>query len=323
MKYIKTNIPWRQPKNTYMSFVHGKREFERWVSEVPAQVRYFVESIYREHDVLLDFSINSLSELEKVVLSKYIDIASLRDRYETVWFDDAGKYVGEVFKNHLGGTWKVNYKSKGNFYYKLPVLAFDNDADLYPRSLVTASIDRRTRKYIVGVFNNCLKYSEYQIDKSTFDLDVYYNSAHEKYLCNTLLQTKREYEFWIFDFGFILDYFLLTFERPIRDKLDFSLESLDVLEALLLERYPNADCANDRYQMLWLEDAARYVGKVTWKNIGGLWYVEMAKKDSPDFQLPVIKIEDKMINPKTLVIDALRERTGNYISSTILTNSNN
>src|SRR5690606_34752037 len=110
-----------------------------------------------------------------------------------------------------------------------------------------------------------------------------------KFITNTLVHTKREYEYWIFDSGFMVEYFLEVIDAEVRDKLDFSFESLDALEEFILKRYPDAECANDRYQMLWIEDAARYVGDVIWKVFGGLWYVELAKKKSPDFQLPVIK----------------------------------
>jgi hypothetical protein len=44
----------------------------------------------------------------------------------------------------------------------------------------------------------------------------------------TLIHTQEQFEYWIFDLGFMLEYFINSFDEKIRSKLDYSPESLPI-----------------------------------------------------------------------------------------------
>lgn len=65
---------------------------------------------------------------------------------------------GETFRKALGGKWSIELSDKKNVFYGVPQLvSFEGQkSQISPQKLVSASIGRRTGKFISNLLNNHL-----------------------------------------------------------------------------------------------------------------------------------------------------------------------
>ena len=130
-------------------------------------------------------------------------------------------------------------------------------------------------------------------------------------------EERELFENWLAHMDDALAEFSARLPPALRPALDRSPSSLDQLERFLLERYPDmptikADPAP------YLDGAARYVGEVFRRGIGGAWRL---RDDDPSYVyagLPEITFlveRDTPVCPITLVTTALDRRTGMFLST--------
>jgi hypothetical protein len=99
--------------------------------------------------------------------------------------------------------------------------------------------------------------------------------------------------------------------------LDGSAESLDALEAWLLQRYGSVADARPDSEAFVVGAAARYVGETFRSRVGGLWRLEDADPSMVFFGLPVITggaLGHSTRCPRSYITAALDRRTGTYLS---------
>src|SRR5690606_13509667 len=89
----------------------------------------------------------------------------------------------------------------------------------------------------------------------------------------TMTQDEEDFQHWLDYMDDGIEEFFAMLPAQVRDRLDYSIDSLDVLEAWLLERYPNPDAAVQTSETLYLDGAARYIGETFHKIIGACWQV--------------------------------------------------
>ena len=107
----------------------------------------------------LDFTPDSLNVIEAHVLKTYANVAEAKAPTEAKRVDAMARYVGEVFRRHFGGKWKIDYSDKKNAFYGLPQLSGmkGQDVQFCPLTLVTASTHRRTGSFFRKIFDNYLR----------------------------------------------------------------------------------------------------------------------------------------------------------------------
>jgi hypothetical protein len=125
------------------------------------------------------------------------------------------------------------------------------------------------------------------------------------------------FEHWLAHMDDALAEFFARLPPALKAGLDFAPASLDRLEAFLLERYPSVQAIKADVQP-YLDGAARYVGEVFRRNLGGHWRMRM---DDPKYvyaglpELTFSTTKDTPVCPITLVSASLDRRTGAFISS--------
>jgi hypothetical protein len=132
--------------------------FHVWLTDMHDAIAGLRQSIPAEVAVRLDFSRESLSAIEQFALARYPSIEHVKRRREAQLVDGMARYVGEVFRKHLGGRWVVQ-SDACNAFYGLPQLAdmAGQCSPLCPLTLVTASVDRRVATFIRTVFDNAVR----------------------------------------------------------------------------------------------------------------------------------------------------------------------
>jgi hypothetical protein len=131
------------------------------------------------------------------------------------------------------------------------------------------------------------------------------------------MSSQEQFQDWLAHMGDALEEFLAWLPPQVRERLDGSPESLGVLEAWLLERYPTMLSILEDAEESHLDGAARYVGEVFRKALGGHWRLRL---DDPKYvfhglpELWFLKEKDTPDAPHTLVTASLDRRTGAYFS---------
>ena len=137
---------------------YTKENFEEWIILIPFKMEYFTDTFAKENNLKLDYSIESLDELENWILGNYSEIKDLIKDAKTL--DYLTVYIGETFRKHIGGEWFIDLKNKKNAYYSMPVLTSpDYIGEVYIASMTfaTACINRKKSNYISTILKNCME----------------------------------------------------------------------------------------------------------------------------------------------------------------------
>ena len=105
----------------------------------------------------------------------------------------------------------------------------------------------------------------------------------------------------------------------IGEELDTDEESLDKLEAFLLNRYHHPDDALKLTERAVLDGAARHIGIVMLFNVDGAeWAIDLEDESNVYYRLPIIRLSDGAeACPLTLATASLDRRTGTYLRTVI------
>lgn len=132
-------------------------DFQVWIISIDDKMDFFTGEFAQKNNLVLDFSIGSLDQIEKWILVHYDTPKSLVDDHKML--DLLTAYIGETFRKHIGGTWFMDLKDKENAFYHMPVLTSEKYSGVKyksPRTFATASIDRKKGNYISTILKNNL-----------------------------------------------------------------------------------------------------------------------------------------------------------------------
>lgn len=104
--------------------------------------------------------------------------------------------------------------------------------------------------------------------------------------------------------------------KDIRDKLDYSLASLDVIEKYITDNY-TADEIRDRRNKFACDIFIRYIGETFRRNFPELyWCFELVNDRSEYYGIPVLcTLEEKVppLTPSVWIISLIQEGEGNFL----------
>ena len=93
---------------------YTKENFEEWIILIDSKMEYFTDTFVKENNLKLDYSVESLDEIENWILVNYSEIKYLIG--DTKILDYLTVYIGETFRKHLGGEWFIDLKNEKNAY---------------------------------------------------------------------------------------------------------------------------------------------------------------------------------------------------------------
>lgn len=131
--------------------------FKEWIFLIGEKMDLFTGDFARENNLNLDYSIHSLDEIEKWIITTYPTINQLKADHKML--DLLTIYIGETFRKHLGGKWYMNTEDQENVYYMMPTLKspeYSGEVYKSPRTFATASIPRKKGNYMSSILRNCL-----------------------------------------------------------------------------------------------------------------------------------------------------------------------
>ena len=137
---------------------YTRENFEEWIILIPFKMEYFTNTFAVENNLKLDYSMESLDELEKWILSNYKKVNDLIEDRKTL--DYLTVYIGETFRKYIGGKWYIDLENKKNVFYSMPVLTspeYKGVTCKSPMIYATASIDRQKGNHISTILKNSMK----------------------------------------------------------------------------------------------------------------------------------------------------------------------
>ena len=135
---------------------YTQEDFQEWIFQIEFKMDYFTSDFAQEQNLTLDYSMQSLDDLEAWLLTHYDNHHVLTEDKKLL--DYLTVYIGETFRKHLGGKWFIDLKNKKNAYYSMPVLtdpSYRGEVYIAPMTFATACISRKDGQYISRI----LKYN--------------------------------------------------------------------------------------------------------------------------------------------------------------------
>ena len=110
--------------------------------------------------------------------------------------------------------------------------------------------------------------------------------------------------------------------KAIRDRLDYSMDSLDLIEDYIRENY-SAEELKERKNRYARDLFARYIGETFRKNVSDLfWSFESGKEQDEYFGIPVLSSIGGGVPPMTPTIwvtELIAQREGHFLRSRVKT----
>jgi hypothetical protein len=121
-----------------------------------------------------------------------------------------------------------------------------------------------------------------------------------------------EFEFWLIEMDDALEEFLRTLPESMRTKMGYTRESLNLLEAWILDKFASPEQLLEDSNAHVLDGLARYVGETLRRAIGGRWRLGTAPLRVPELYGP--ELSETPVLPHSLIGAAVDRRTGQYLS---------
>lgn len=135
-------------------------------------------------------------------------------------------------------------------------------------------------------------------------------------MMKTIEEKKEDFQYWLF--GMDDDIEKLKREVSEFSNLDFSVNSLEIIENWILKNFKSKEELLIDNNKFLLDKMSKYVGEVFRKNLGGKWYLELENKNDAYYGIPAVKGGHDMsspIAPATLLTACISREKGDYISS--------
>jgi hypothetical protein len=129
---------------------------------------------------------------------------------------------------------------------------------------------------------------------------------------------KVNFEIWLASMSDVLNNVKL-FPKEIREKLDYTVESLDVIEFYILKNYAFEDSEDSNYKVAF-DLFSRYVGETFIKNLNDvIWEFQNYDSKNIYFGKAILNKKEGMAftpdYPYSYCVALLNRKKGNYLSS--------
>jgi hypothetical protein len=127
---------------------------------------------------------------------------------------------------------------------------------------------------------------------------------------------RDDFEHWLASMDDMLAAFIAQLPMEYQRGLDFSPASLDLIEAWILEKYPNTKSMLGAGEAVLVNGLACYIGETFRKTLGGKWTIRFDDRKFAFFGLPILTGSKGMAAPEcpvTLATAAADRRRGTFL----------
>jgi len=131
-----------------------------------------------------------------------------------------------------------------------------------------------------------------------------------------LFKTQSDFDEWLGRMDAELEAFKKTFPLAIREKLNYTPESFDVVEKWLLEQFADhRQMMADDHRVAW-DRVGRYIGETYRRHVGGRWACQVEDPKKVAYRVPHLVGYKGQRTPITTHLEgtaAIARRTGVYL----------
>ncbi len=133
-----------------------REDFESWLAHMPVALQHFLETLPDDIREKLDYSLNSMDDLEDWLLRTYPSKQSMLAQTEAAKVGGSARYIGETIRKEIGGHWDIRLDDPALAFFGMPILTGfgEKSFPICPLTLVAASADRRTGRFIRTFVDN-------------------------------------------------------------------------------------------------------------------------------------------------------------------------
>ncbi|MFC4456186.1 hypothetical protein [Deinococcus sonorensis] len=132
-----------------------EQEFQYWLFRMDDVLDDFADFIKKCSNIILDYSADSVSELESWLMKRYSSHNEAIKFDQRIIIDAASRYLGEYARKKTTLKWSVDFANPDAAHFAVPLL---NSAHPYvPQFYVSAACDRRTGHFLLTTLNNLIK----------------------------------------------------------------------------------------------------------------------------------------------------------------------
>lgn len=128
-------------------------QFQYWLMQMDEQLAAFLTEVPTRLREQLDGTEGSLDALEAWLLERYPSLEAARPASQARVLDGAARYIGEILRKRTGSRWSIRFDD--SFVFRgLPILIGGSAYTKMPEcplTIISASLDRRTGKYLSSV----------------------------------------------------------------------------------------------------------------------------------------------------------------------------
>jgi hypothetical protein len=130
-----------------------EEDFQYWLIHMDDALDEFMSSLPEDVRAKLDFSIDSLTDVENLILNRYKTPEEMIAPGETSTLDGFARYIGETIRKNVGGSWQLRLDDPKYVYYGLPQITgySERPTPVSPIAMATTAAARRTGSYLRGV----------------------------------------------------------------------------------------------------------------------------------------------------------------------------
>lgn len=146
-----------------MNKVELEDKFNWWITCIPDKI-YFLKDYFQKVNIDLDYSLNSLDELENYVVNTF-SIQDLLTNY-TDLYDAVASYLGCVYKININiSKWYIELDDTKYAYFNKPELIVEKLTRFQPHSYIDVAIDRKRLNIWSSVIKKHIFYIKENVKK--------------------------------------------------------------------------------------------------------------------------------------------------------------
>jgi hypothetical protein len=127
------------------------------------------------------------------------------------------------------------------------------------------------------------------------------------------MNDRANFDLWLITLDDKLDQLFSTLPEDVSGRLDYSPESLTVLEKWLIDTYITSNDLLNQDKYL-LDKLSCYVGETIRKNTTRIWTIDLENRNRAYFGLPVLlRPGDPPECPMSMVTASISRKKGNYM----------
>jgi hypothetical protein len=137
----------------------SRDDFEAWLFDMDDALEDFHTAV---PGLPFDFTVGSLRSLEGWLLARYRTPEALAQPSEERLLDGAARYLGEVMRRQVGGTWDIVLDDPKFIYGRLPILRVPNrrNVPFCPHFTVRLAVKRRAGDLLTSVVTKAIQHAD-------------------------------------------------------------------------------------------------------------------------------------------------------------------